>query len=60
MEDLVETLLGMEIVDEVDAIDDMQKMAREKWLERARRLGIVNEETEAEGIDAAPRPSDID
>lgn len=53
MEDLVETLLGMEIVDEVDAIDDMQKMAREKWLERARRLGIISQETDAEELDSA-------
>ena len=42
MEDLVETLLGMEIIDEVDTIEDMQKMARKKWVERARRLGIVD------------------
>lgn len=41
MEDLVETLLGMEIVDEIDAIEDMQELAREKWIERAKRLGIV-------------------
>lgn len=41
MEDVVETLLGMEIVDEIDAIEDMQKLAREKWRERAKRLGIV-------------------
>jgi CBS domain containing-hemolysin-like protein len=40
MEDVVETLLGMEIVDEIDAIEDMQKLAREKWKERAKRLGI--------------------
>lgn len=40
MEDVVETLLGMEIVDEIDAIDDMQKMARQQWRERAKRLGI--------------------
>lgn len=44
MEDLVETLLGMEIIDEVDAYEDMQKLAREKWRERAQRLGIVQEE----------------
>lgn len=44
MEDLVETLLGMEIIDEVDTIEDMQKMARKKWLERAKRLGIVQDE----------------
>ena len=42
MEDLVETLLGMEIIDEVDTIEDMQKMARKKWVERAQRLGIVD------------------
>jgi CBS domain containing-hemolysin-like protein len=46
MEDLVETLLGMEIIDEVDTIEDMQKMARKKWMERAKRLGIVDEESE--------------
>lgn len=53
MEDLVETLLGMEIIDEVDNIEDMQKMARKKWMERAKRLGIVPEETE----DADEEPS---
>ncbi len=41
MEDVVETLLGMEIVDEADAIEDMQKLARQKWRERAKRLGII-------------------
>lgn len=41
MEDVVETLLGMEIVDEIDAIEDMQKLARQQWKERAKRLGIV-------------------
>ena len=41
MEDVVETLLGLEIVDEFDDIEDMQKLARQKWRERAKRLGIV-------------------
>lgn len=41
MEDVVETLLGIEIMDEADAIEDMQKLARDKWKERARKLGIV-------------------
>lgn len=41
MEDIVETLLGMEIVDEIDTIRDMQKLARQNWEERAKRLGIV-------------------
>lgn len=40
MEDVVETLLGMEIVDEIDVIEDMQKLARQMWRERAKRIGI--------------------
>lgn len=41
LEDLVETLLGMEIVDEVDGVHDMQALAREQWRKRARRLGLI-------------------
>lgn len=50
MEDLVETLLGIEIVDEIDAIEDMQKLAREKWALRAKKMGIIlpNEDSDAE------------
>ncbi|WP_138432142.1 CNNM domain-containing protein [Fodinibius saliphilus] len=58
MEDLVETLLGMEIIDEVDNIEDMQKMARKKWMERAKRLGIVPEEKEEPtSIDSSSKTS---
>lgn len=53
MEDVVETLLGLEIVDEIDAIEDMQELARQKWRERAKKIGIKlpdsdNEKTEKE------------
>jgi len=48
LEDVVETLLGLEIVDEVDSVDDMQKLAREQWRKRAERLGIVPDEMTAE------------
>nr|WP_321405508.1 CNNM domain-containing protein [uncultured Carboxylicivirga sp.] len=34
MEDIIETLLGLEIVDENDTIVDMQKYARERWANR--------------------------
>jgi len=37
LEDVVETLLGMEIVDEADKVDDLRKLARAKWEERRRR-----------------------
>ena len=45
LEDLVETLLGLEIVDEADHVQDMQELARRKWRERAARLGLVLEQT---------------
>jgi len=41
MEDVLETLLGLEIVDEVDATEDMREMARKKWRQRRARLGTV-------------------
>lgn len=41
MEDVVETLLGMEILDEFDEIEDMQAFARSQWRKRAELLGIV-------------------
>lgn len=40
LEDVVETLLGMEIVDEMDKVEDMQALARQQWQKRARALGL--------------------
>lgn len=40
LEDVIETLLGTEIVDEVDDTEDMQKMARDLWKKRAQKMGI--------------------
>jgi len=40
MEDVVETLLGMEIVDEADRAEDMQKLARRLWSQRAKAMGL--------------------
>ena len=31
MEDVIETMLGVEIVDENDEVIDMQKLAKERW-----------------------------
>ncbi len=46
MEDVVETLLGLEIVDEMDSSTDMQALARRRWIERARSMGLqVDEES---------------
>ncbi|MBO4372408.1 MAG: CBS domain-containing protein, partial [Bacteroidales bacterium] len=34
MEDIIETLLGFEIIDEKDTVADMQQFARERWQQR--------------------------
>ena len=44
MEDLLETMLGLEIKDEFDTVEDMQVLARQRWQTRAKRMGIVREE----------------
>ena len=41
MEDVLETLLGIEIMDESDKVEDMRAFAQSKWKERAKRLGII-------------------
>lgn len=46
LEDVIETLLGTEIVDEVDHHDDMQQMARELWKKRAEKMGLPRDETD--------------
>ncbi len=41
MEDVIETLLGLEIMDESDNVEDLQMLARQNWETRAKRLGII-------------------
>ena len=43
MEDVIETLLGLEIMDESDKDSNMQELARKNWETRAKRLGIIDE-----------------
>ena len=45
LEDILETLLGIEIIDEGDKIDDMRKLARRLWKKRAMDMGIAFEES---------------
>ena len=40
LEDVLETLLGLEIIDESDKNVDMQKLARNLWKRRAREMGL--------------------
>lgn len=48
VEDIVETLIGIEIMDETDITEDMQKLARKQWIKRAKRLGLISEADEIE------------
>ncbi|GAB6190709.1 hemolysin family protein [Desulfocastanea catecholica] len=40
LEDLIETLMGLEIMDETDDVEDMRSLARKQWLERAKAMNI--------------------
>lgn len=40
LEDIIETIIGKEIVDETDTITDMQKYAKLQWLNRCKQKGI--------------------
>lgn len=42
MEDIIETLLGLEILDEKDKITDMQQYARERWNKRKIKYDIID------------------
>lgn len=48
LEDLFETLMGIEIVDEMDQIENMRALARKLWKERAKAVGIKGEVAEEE------------
>ena len=41
LEDVMETLLGIEILDEGDKVEDMQELARQLWAKRAHKMGLV-------------------
>lgn len=43
MEDVIETILGDEIVDERDAVVDMQQLARERWQKRQKSATAKSE-----------------
>ncbi|MFY9243920.1 MAG: CNNM domain-containing protein [Polaribacter sp.] len=42
-EDVIETLLGLEIMDESDSVADLQALARKSWENRAKRMGIIED-----------------
>jgi len=54
MEDVIETLIGIEIVDESDPTADMRALARENWERRAGRLGLHEQAESDDGGREAP------
>ena len=60
LEDVIETLIGVEIVDESDHTPDMRQLARRHWERRAKRLGLIVEPmSEAEQVpEPKPMPRD--
>ncbi len=61
MEDVIETLIGLEITDETDKTEDMQALARDQWRHRAAQLGILagEEGEEAAALEAEQREATI-
>ena len=54
MEDVIETLLGLEIVDEQDNAADMQVLARKQWEQRARNIGLLESDSGSTNEGSAP------
>ena len=44
MEDIIETLMGLEIMDESDSVEDMQVLARQNWEKRAKKFGLLKQD----------------
>lgn len=56
MEDVIETMLGTEIVDEKDKVTDMQEFAREKWQEQQEQQNLEEQKAEEQ----AEKPAEED
>ncbi len=54
LEDIFETMLGLEITDETDSQTDLQRLARERWKVRANKLKINYEGEDPESSQEGP------
>ncbi|MCP4414568.1 MAG: HlyC/CorC family transporter [Gammaproteobacteria bacterium] len=50
LEDVVETLIGLEITDELDKVEDMQLLAHQRWRERMQVMGIDPDSLETKDL----------
>ena len=61
LEDIIETIFGLEIMDEMDEVTDMQQYARERWERRQKRYRQIelpddDDDDEGDGDDDEPQP----
>lgn len=47
-EDVTEAIMGLEITDELDTVEDMQILARKQWRKRMKLMSV-----DAESVDAS-------
>lgn len=57
-EDVIETIFGFEIIDEMDVVTDMQQYARERWQQRQKKYRVISQkenrlETDSENFESA-------
>ncbi len=57
MEDVIETLLGLEIMDESDSVADLQELARKNWETRAQQSGVLEKNVGPGPISPTSTPS---
>jgi CBS domain containing-hemolysin-like protein len=50
LEDIIESLLGFEILDEKDNIDDMQKYAMKRWQEKQKKYEFLNTDEQLKNL----------
>ena len=60
LEDVIETLLGSEIVDEKDTVRDMQQLARDRWKKLQTRKGLAAKASNASPDASASNPAPSD
>jgi CBS domain containing-hemolysin-like protein len=49
LEDIIETLLGFEIVDEKDRVEDMQQYAMERWKSKQKKYKLLGDDNNSPG-----------
>ena len=54
LEDVVETILGVEIMDEQDKVANLRSYARKLWRERAAKMGLGTDDPGGVSVEEEP------